>query len=193
MCRAATRPAMRKADVVLAVLVVLAVAATAVGGLSGDRWTQERTLHFASHAQPLAPSGLEPAGGAGARFNWTLPDNATSANLTVSLYFSGQAVRGGSATVSVRVTAPTGEGQPPVTSSWTIAQGATGAETTLMVNATWAWMPGTMRDTTDEGHARVWDRPLEVLVLVEPPSDLPLAQYSFTAQVSGTVLAFAKA
>jgi hypothetical protein len=193
MCRAATRPSMRKADVVLAVLAVLALVATAVGGLSGDRWTQERTLRFASHVQPLAPSELQPAGGAGARFNWTLPDNATSANLTVSLYYTGQAVRGGSATVTVRVTAPTGEGQPPITSSWTIAQGATAAETTLTVDATWAKMPGDLRDTTEDGHARVWDRPLEVLVLVEQPSDLPLARYSFTAQVSGTVLAFAKA
>lgn len=183
----------RKADIVLAVLVVLAVAATAVGGLVGERWTGERTLHFASHAEPLAASAAEPAGAGGARFNWTLPDNATAANLTVALSFNGQAVRGGSATVSVRVTAPDGEGQPPVTSSWTVPQGATSAETTLIVEASWREMPGSLRDTTDEGHSVAWPRPLEVVVLVEQPSDLPLAQYSFTAQVSGTVMVFAKA
>jgi hypothetical protein len=192
MCGAATRAAMRKADVGLAVLVVLAVAATAVGGLSGDRWTGERTLHFASHEQPLAPSALESVG-AGAHFNWTLPDNATAANLTVSLYFDGQAMRGGSATVSVRITAPTGEGEPPVTLAWAIPQGATTAETTVTAASWWAEAPAALRDTTDEGHARAWSEPLKVVVTVEPPSDLPLAQYSFTAQVSGTVTVFAKA
>lgn len=184
---------MRKADVVLAVLVVLAVVATAVGGLGGDRWTNERTLRFASHAETLPPSALEPAGGAGASFNWTMPDNATSANLTVSLYFTGQAVRGGSATVTVRITAPTGKGEPPVTSSWTIPQGATSGETTLTVEAFWDEMPAELRDTTDEGHGRTWPEPLEVLVLVERPADLPLAQYAFTAQASGTIRVFAQA
>ena len=183
----------RKSDVVLAILAVLAVAATAVGGLSGDRWTGERTLRFASHSQSLPPSELAPAGGGGASFNWTLPANATSANLTVSLYYNGQAVRGGSATVTVRVTPPTGKGDPPVTTSWTIAQGATSAETTLTVESTWDEMPSKLRDTTDQGHSRAWTEPLEVVVTVEPPSDLPLAQYSFTAQVSGPVTVFAKA
>ncbi|HUR24971.1 MAG TPA: hypothetical protein VM327_03025 [Candidatus Thermoplasmatota archaeon] len=184
---------MRKADLVLASLVVLALAATAVGGLSGDRWTGERTLTFTSHSEDLPASETMAAGPGGARFNWTLPDNATEANLTVSLHFSGQALRGGSATVSVRVTAPTGNGQPPATSSWTIPQGATEADTTLTVEAAWARTPGRLRDTTARGHGLTWTMPLEVVVLVEQPSDLPLAQYAFTAQVSGTVTVFAKA
>ena len=184
---------MRKADVVLAVLVVLAVVATAVGGLSGDRWTDERTLHFASHQETLAAQGPSPAGGAGARFNWTAADNATSANLTVSLAFTGQALRGGTATVSIRVTSPDGHAQPPIVHSWAIEQGATSGTTTLNVSASWANQPDTLRDTTDDGHAFVWSQPLVVAIVVERPADLPLAQFAFTASVSGTLTTFAAA
>jgi hypothetical protein len=184
---------MRKADIVLAVLAAAAVVATAVAELSGDRWTEERTLRFTSQAQPLSPSALAPAGGAGASFNWTVPDNATSANLTVSLYFEGQALRGGSATVSVRVTTPSGDSEPPVTQAWVIPQGATSLEMTLNATAMWDEMPASFRDTTAAGHGRSWSRPLVVAIVVERPSDLPLAQYGFTAQVSGTVSVFADA
>lgn len=190
MWRRRTPAPMRKADLVLAILVVAAVAATAVGGLSGDRWTEERTLHFSSHAEALAPQGSIPATGAGARFNWTLPDNATAANLTIALSYSGQAIRGGTATVSVRVTTPDGQGQPPVTQSWTIPQGSTSAEATVNLTAVWAETPMALRDTTDEGHALMWGRPLEVLVTVDRPGDLPLAQFTATASASGTVLVF---
>jgi hypothetical protein len=183
---------MRKADIVLAVLAVAAVAATAVGGFSGDRWTGERTLHFTSHDEGLAEQGPSPATGAGARFNWTMPDNATSANLTVDLSFSGQAIRGGSATVSVRITTPDGESHP-VTASWAIPQGATTAEKTVTANVTWDVLPTTLRDTTDSGHARPWTRPLEVVVVVERPADVPLAQYAFTATASGSVAVFVAA
>ncbi|MEA3135834.1 MAG: hypothetical protein QOJ26_1682 [Thermoplasmata archaeon] len=182
---------MRKADLVLAVIAVVAVAATAVAGLSGDRWTHERTLRFASHQSDLSPTDLQPANGAGAHFNWTIPDNATATNLTVTLYFSGQAIRGGSATVSVRMTTPDGKGQPPVTQSWAIPQGSTTGQTTLNVSAMWAMMPSEFRDTTSEGHERHWTKPLEVVVLVEQPSDVPLARYAFTASALGTVSTYA--
>lgn len=190
MWRARTPAAVRKADLVLAILVVAAVAATAVGGLSGDRWTDERTLRFSSHEEALPSQGPTPAGGAGARFNWTVPDNATAANLTIALTFSGQSIRGGTATVSVRVTTPDGKGQPPVTQSWTIAQGSTSGQTVVNVTAMWAPSPTKLRDTTDQGHSLVWDQPLEVLVTVDRPADLPLAQFAATATASGTLLVF---
>ena len=43
--------AMRRSDLVLAILVVLALVATAAAALRGDSWTDERTLHqrFASY------------------------------------------------------------------------------------------------------------------------------------------------
>jgi hypothetical protein len=181
---------MRKADLVLAILVVAAVAATAVGGLSGDRWTDERTLRFSSQEVPLPSQGPTSAGGAGARFNWTVPDNATAANLTIALSFTGQSIRGGTATVSVRVTTPDGKGQPPVTQSWTVPQGSTSGQTVVNVTAIWAQAPTTLRDTTDEGHALAWSRPLEVLVTVDRPADLPLAQFAATATASGTLVVF---
>lgn len=178
--------AVRKSDVVVAVLAVLAVVATAVGGLSGDRWTDERTLRFASHEQPLPPVGA-PATSGGGLLNWTVPDNATSANVTVTVAFSGQAVRGGTATVSLRLTAPDGTVQPPVTAAFPIPQGATSAQVVLNASAFWDSQPNALRDTTSGGHARPWDRPLEALVVVQPPSDLPVARYSFTASGTGTV------
>lgn len=178
---------MRKADVVLTVLAVVALVATAVAGLSGDRWTGERTYRFESQSVLLPPSELSPAGGAGARFNWTVPDNSTSANLTVSLYYSGQAFRGGNAIVSIRVTTPDGRDQPPVTQSWVIPQGSTSEEMTLNASAMWDQVPETLRDTSDEGHGRMWTKPLQVLVTVEEPSDVPLANYGFTASVTGSL------
>jgi hypothetical protein len=183
----------RKADVILGILVVVALVATAVAGLSGDRWTGERTLSFAESSQPLPPSELVPASGAGASFNWTVPDNATSANLTVMLYYSGQAFRGGTAIVSLRLTTPDGQSVPTVTRSWIIPQGATSGEMTVDVGAVWDEAPETFRDTTDEGHQRAWSRPLELVVVVERPSDVPLATYGFEASVTGTLSVFASA
>jgi hypothetical protein len=190
MWRARTPAGMRKADLVLAILVVAAVAATAVGGLSGDRWTDERTLRFSSQEEALPSQGSMPAGGAGARFNWTVPDNATAANLTLSLTSSGQAIRGGTATVSVRVVTPDGKSQPPVTQSWTIAQGSTSGQTVVNVTVAWAETPDRLRDTTDQGHSLAWDRPLEVLVTVDRPADLPLAQFTTAATASGTLTVY---
>jgi hypothetical protein len=152
----------RKADIVLAVLVVAAVVATAVGGLSGDRWTDERTLRFATHEEPLSVLGPQPGGGSG-----------------------------GSATVSVRITTPDGRSQPPVTRSWTIPQGATSAATTVNATVAWDEAPESFRDTTDEGHARLWTRPLVAVVVVERPADVALGQYAFTATASGTLFVFA--
>ena len=145
----------------------------------------------ASRATP-EPSGtaVSPAGGAGARFNWTVPDNATSANLTLTLYYSGQAFRGGNAIVSVRITTPDGNNAPPLTQSWAIPQGSTGEEMTLNASAVWARLPETLRDTSADGHARIWAKPLVVWVTVEQPSDVPLANYDFTATVSGFLTVF---
>jgi hypothetical protein len=176
----------RKSDVVLAVLALLALAATAVGGLSGDRWTDERTLRFAAHTAPLPPAGA-PASAGGGLLNWTVPHNATSANLTVTVAFSGQAVRGGTATVSLRITAPDGTAEPPVTQAWAIPQGATSAQVVVNASSAWTLMPTTLRDTQSGGHALEWSQPLQVLVVVQPPNDLPVARYSFTASGVGTV------
>jgi hypothetical protein len=178
--------AVRKSDAVVAALAVLAVVATAVGGLSGDRWTEERTLRFAGHQQPLPPAGAS-AGPGGGLLNWTVPDNATSANVTVTVDFSGQAVRGGTATVSLRLTAPDGTPQPPATKAFPIPQGATSAQVVLNASAVWDSQPNHLRDTRSGGHTRSWDRPLQALVIVQAPSDLPVARYSFTASGTGTV------
>ena len=182
---------MRKADIAILVLAILAATATLVGALSGDRWTDERVVRFATTSVALEPSDLQPVGGAGTTFNWTMPANATSAAVVVSLYYEGQAIRGGSATVTLRFTGPDGQARPALTTSWAIPQGATTAET--QVNATAAWMevPRTQRDTTSSGAGVWWSEPLEIHVVVQPPSDVPLASYSFTAGVTGHVTTYA--
>lgn len=191
MWRRPTRPAMRKADVVLIVLGVLAVWATLAGALAGDRWTDERTVRFATMEVPLGSMGPEPADGAGARLDWTVPPNATAANFVVLLTFQGQAIQGGTAVVSLRVTTPDGHAQPPVVHTWTIPQGATGASLELNATAQWFDVPGTLRDTTSSSHGVAWNRPLEILVVVEAPGDLPVATYSFEAGASAAVTTYA--
>ncbi len=178
---------MRRSSLALVVLGVLVALAVMVGGLSGDRWTDERTVSFATSTSALQPSDLDSADGAGASFNWTMPRNATSADVVVHLYYTGQAVRGGTATVSLRFTTPDGKPLPPVTRAWAIPQGATTAETEVNATAVWAEVPHTLRDTTSSTHGVWWLQPLVLQVTVGPPSDVPLASYSFQASATGTV------
>lgn len=184
---------MRKADIVLIVLAVLAVWATLAGALGGDRWTDERTVRFTTSEAPLGPVGPASADGGGARLNWTLPANATSAELVVLVTFEGQAVRGGMATVTLRITGPDGKALPAVTQAWAIPQGATTASVELNTTALWREVPETLRDTTSSTHGVTWTRPLELLVLVEPPADVPLASYSFSAGARATATTYAAA
>jgi hypothetical protein len=185
---------MRKADVVLVALGVLALGATLVGALSGDRWTDERTVRFAAQEEPLAAQGPVPAGGAGARLNWSAPANATSATFLVSLTFDGQAVRGGNAIATVRVTGPDGRQLPPVTQAWAIPQGATSGQLEMNATAVWRETPDSLRDTRSGAHGIAWSGPIEVLVTVERPAgDVPLATYSFEATVQGTAATYREA
>ena len=181
---------MRQADIVIVVLAVLAGTATLVGAMSGDRWTDERLVRFETGAQALAPTDLADVGRSGHTFTWELPANASSAAVLVNLYFEGQAVQGGSATVTLRFTGPDGEVQAPITSTWAIPQGATSAETQVNGTAAWIEVPRTQRDTTSSAHGVAWDAPLQLQVVVQPPSDLPLATYGFTAGVTGQVTTY---
>jgi hypothetical protein len=175
------------------VLGVAALAATAAGALGGDRWTDERTVRFATAQQDLAAAGPLPAGGAGATFNWTMPANATAASFNVTLAFSGQALQGGSATVSVRATGPDGRDHPATTRSWTIPQGASSASLELNLTVAWADVPATLRDTDSGSHGLAWSQPLRLHVVVEAPSDLPVASYGFTAAASGRLTTYSAA
>jgi hypothetical protein len=180
---------MRKADLVLGVLAVVALVATAVAGLSGDRWTQERVVRFSSHDSPLPPQGGA-ANGGGAHLNWTVPVNSTRAAFTVSIDFSGQAQAGRVATVTVRVTTPDGKSQPPITQAWPLSLGATSGHTTVNVTAQWASVPNATRDTSSALYGKVWGKPLQVLVVVEPPADAPTARYNFAATAQGTISSY---
>jgi hypothetical protein len=186
-------PAVRKSDLVVLVLAVLAVTATLVGALSGDRWTDERTVRFAAGSADLPAQGPEDLVASQVDFNWTLPANATSGRFVVDLEFTGQAIRGGAATVTLRVTGPDGKALAPQTASWSIPQGATSSA--LQVNGTFAWAeaPGTLRDTTSSAHGLSWSRPVVLQVVVQAPGDLPLASYSFSATAQGTVSTYAEA
>lgn len=182
---------MRKADIVILVLAVLAATATLVGALSGDRWTDERVVRFEWRTDtPLAAQGPDAVPASGLRYNWTAPANSTAATFTVDLAFSGQAVRGGTATVSLRVTSPDGTVHPPVTQAWAIGQGSTSAQTQVNATIEWARVPGAQRDTTSNAHGLQWDRPIEIQITVQPPSDVPLASYSFEATAAGVMTTY---
>lgn len=191
MWRGPTRPPMRKADIVLIVLAALAIWATLAGALGGDRWTDERTVRFATTEVLLGSVGPAPADGAGAHLNWTVPVNSTSATFVVLLTFEGQAVTGGNAIISLRVTTPDGKVQPAITQTWAIPQGATTGSIEVNATATWHDVPATLRDTTSSAHGVMWGRPLELLVVVEAPSDLPLASYSFAAGARASATTYA--
>lgn len=183
----------RKSDLVVLVLAILALTATLVGALSGDRWTDERTVRFAQGTATLPAQGPEDLVASSAEFNWTLPANATAGTFVVDLEFSGQAIRGGTATVTLRVTGPDGKALTPTTTPWAIPQGATTA--TLQVNGTFAWAeaPDKLRDTSSSSHGLAWASPVILQVVVQAPGDLPLASYSFSAAAQGSVATYAAA
>lgn len=183
---------MRKADVVLAALAVAALVATGVGVARSDDWTAERTVHFAEGTAPLQAMGPNATAAAPARYSWAAPANATGARLQVAIDFAGQAVQGGNAIVTVRGIAPTGAALTPATFTLAIPQGATAAHGDFAYNTTWLDVPGPERDTRDP-EARMWTRPLALEVIVERPSDVPVAQYAFTAGVAGVFTVYAAA
>ena len=181
---------MRKADVVLVALGVVAAVATATGYAKSDDWTGERTYTFTATDVAVPAQGPVPAGSAPARFEWPTPANATGAALEIRVSATGQAVRGGVAIIRVSGVAPDGTNLAPETHTMTIAQGSTSNEIGFTFNATWAETPGRVRDT-QEPEGMAWEKPLVVTVTVERPSDLPAATYAFTASANGTFAAYA--
>lgn len=181
---------MRKVDVLLVALGVVAAVATTVAIAKSDDWTGERTYTVRATDVALAAQGPVPAGSAPARFEWPAAANATSATLAVEVAFTGQAVRGGVAVVRIGGVAPDGTNLAPVTFHLPIGQGATASGATIPFNATWAEVPGKVRDTRVPDGVQ-WGKPLVVTVTVEQPSDLPAATYAFTASASGAFAAYA--
>lgn len=183
---------MRKVDVVLVALGVVAAVATTVAVAKSGDWTGERTYTFAEGVVPFAEQGPTPAASAPARFEVPAAANATGATVDVLVAYSGQAVQGGMAVIRVAGVAPDGTNLQPLTKTMAIGQGNTAGEVAFTFNATWAEAPETVRDTqTPDGYS--WEMPLVLSVTVERPSDLPAATYAFTASVSGTFDAFVAA
>lgn len=185
------RPAWRvvqRVDVVLVLLAAVAVFATAAGALSSDKLSGEHMVRYDAVTGDLAAQGPANAGGSGARFNWTVPDNATSARLNVTVSFTGQSVQGGSSTVTVRVTMPDGRPSSSTTSLQIPAGSSSPVSVTLDVPVSWAPFPSDVREGKDGGAATLhWPMPLEIVVVASRPSDVPLANYMFMATAAGTV------
>lgn len=181
---------MRKVDVVLVALGVVAAVATTVAIAKSDDWTGERTYTFTvtDHAAPA--QGPVPAGSAPARFEWAAPANATGATLDIRVSATGQAVRGGVAIIRVSGVAPDGSNLPPETHTMAIGQGSTSNDIGFRFNTTWAETPDRVRDT-QEPAGMAWEKPLVVTVTVERPADLPAATYAFTASANGTFATYA--
>ena len=177
-----------KAIVGVAVLAAAAVLVTVLGVAKSDDWTGERTYRFDATTQALESQGPLAASVAPARFTWGTPSNATAANYTVVVAFSGQAVQGGNAIVRAKATAPDGQTASAI-GTLALAQGATSGELTLRLAIAWHGLPAEVRDTRQPDGLR-WEVPLAIDVAVEQPSDLPVATYAFTATVSGVATAF---
>lgn len=178
----------QRAALVVLGLAVAVVVAVAIGFAGSDSWTGETSFDVREQTASLGDQGPTDAGGAGARFEWLLPDNATRVALQVAVAFNGQAVQGGSATVLVRVTMPDGRVAPDTVAALAIPAGATTAALVLDINATWLDAPSEKRDVAgNEPAPVVWSAPLVATVVTSPPSDLPLATYGFTAAVGGVV------
>lgn len=177
-----------KAIVVVAGLAVAALLVTALGVAKSDDWSGERTYRFDATMQDLASQGPLAAGAAPAKFTWEAPSNATAANYTIVVAFSGQAVQGGSAVVRAKATAPDGQ-TTSTTGTLAIPQGATSGELTLQLTFVWHDLPGKVRDTR-QPDGLDWEAPLALEVTVERPSDLPVANYAFTATASGVASSF---
>lgn len=175
-----------KAGVIVGILAVVAILGTVLGVAKSDDWASEHTYRFDATQQELPATEPSAAGSAPARFAVPMADNATAARLELRVVFTGQAVQGGSAVVRVKALAPDGQTVGTVTAPLVVGQGATAAEATLLLDLAWLPMPGPVVDTRQpDGHA--WTAPLLVDVTVERPADLPVATYSFTAQLSGHV------
>jgi hypothetical protein len=173
----------RKVDVVLVALGVVAAVATTVAIAKSDDWTGERTYTFSSSSDTVLPDqGPIPAGSAPARFEWVVPDNATGILATIAVNYQAQAVQGGQAIVRISGTAPDGSSLPVVT--WTLPVSGTSGTQAQAYNASWQETPRDVRDTRQPDGMH-WEGPLVVLVTVERPADVPLASYSFTAQAGG--------
>ena len=169
----------------LVVLMVVALAVTAVGVAKSDDWTGERTYRFGTAQLPLVQQGPAAASSAPARLEWVAPDNATAVSLDLLVDFAGQAVQGGAATIRVSGTAPDGSQLPVQTRTLAIAPGATSAQASFGYNATWLAARGAVRDTQSPA-ALHWDQPLLVLVSVDRPGDTPASAYAFTVSATGS-------
>lgn len=181
---------MRKADLILAALMVAALAASALGAINSDAWTGERTIRFVTATVPLGDQEPVAVSATPGRLEWNLPNNATSIRLNVTVTFAGQAVQGGSATVSLRATTPDGKTVTPATASLAIPQGATSATASFSYNATWANVPATTDDTRVPASV-VWGMPFVLEITVERPADVGIATYSFMGAATGSTTTYA--
>lgn len=182
---------MQRSNLILAGLAAAVVVAAVIGMAGSARWTGEHRVSFTTTESDLVAQGPLDAGGAGAVFEWLVPANATEAELQVAVVFSGQAVQGGSSTVSVRVTAPDGRTMPDTVAAMAIPPGATSAALVLSVPAHWLDVPEPVRDTGGAQPAGThWMQPLRVLVVASQPSDLPVASYGFEASIVGTITTY---
>lgn len=185
---------MKRVDAALAALGVVAAVVLVVAFLEGDAWAGVESIRYDVHEEPLTQQGPLAAGGGGALFAWTAPNNATGANFTVYVEFRGSALEGGAATVSIEIIAPDGSRVGPEIHAFPIAQQSSMARANFTLDSVWMETPPTVTDEP-EAHedTTIWQEHLKVRVAVSPPSDLPLASYTFYATVAGAIDSYHRA
>ncbi len=183
---------MRTSNRVLLLLGLLVVGLTAAALAYMESQDDRAAYTFVTSEAPLGESSADGVGEGGARLNWTLPANATEAVIGLLVTFTGQAFTGGSATVQVQVVGPDGVGGPVQRIAFPIGQGATSGEVNATLGLRWLEVPqNTTADPDGFDRSVAWTEPLSLLVVVQPPGDLPAASYDFSARASATALVYA--
>lgn len=184
---------MQKVDLAIIGLGVVALAATVLGVVFFDELQGDDDIAFPEASSDLPTRGPEALASGAVAFEWDAPDNATGAELevTVRLADGSIVVTGGEATVRVVLHGPDGSTAAYVNETWSIGPGAQpGEQTTVTINSTWLRPPASVKgdfDMVDE--TRTWSEPIHLEVRVEAPSAtaLPVEQYNFDAEATGSV------
>ena len=173
---------------ILLALAVLGLTAGTLAYLEASEGNDR--IAFTESMVPLGESSSD-VGAAAAELNWTLPANATGAQIGVLVTFTGQAFTGGTATVQAQLRGPDGAEGPIERFAFPIGQGATSGQANFTLELRWLGVPhNTTGDLDGFDRSREWSEPLTLVILVQEPGDLPTASYSFTARASGTATTY---
>lgn len=186
---------METADIIIAVVGVVALTATTLGVVFYEELSGEQDIEFDSFSRSLGSVTGQAINGP-TNFQFTAGDNATAATFEITVSWTGQSLNGGNAAISVQVTDPNGTVMNEQF-SLAVGQNQQGGSGTYTVTVPEFFMTPGHAHTTDADSfnaTQMWDMGYTVRLSVTDPSDGPVpgpvagqvANYSWTADVSGS-------